>query len=158
LRVFFLLAAFVGEHAGDGGATQFSVSRNGYVAGMAYWDNAGISDAGAVTWGSARGGLTGPISAVNSLVGDSPNQNVGGWVTRIGEGVYALQNQTGLTLAHDNMPLSGVPNSENTAFGVAPHHPRSYSYDSTHDRLVIGWVGGVVTLFQRDVVFLGGFE
>ena len=35
------------------------------------WDNGSVVDAGAVTWGTERAGLPGPVSASNSLVGST---------------------------------------------------------------------------------------
>ncbi len=51
-----------------------------------YWDNGAIADAGAVTWADGTKGITGTISAANSLVGSSTSDQVGF------TGVTALQN------------------------------------------------------------------
>ena len=40
-----------------------------YVVTSAYWDSSALADAGAITWGSGDGGLTGTIDNANSLVG-----------------------------------------------------------------------------------------
>ncbi len=42
-----------------------------------YWDNGGIGDAGAVTWGSKTNGVSGVVSVANSLIGSSINDWVG---------------------------------------------------------------------------------
>ncbi|NIP98628.1 MAG: hypothetical protein GWO24_36565, partial [Akkermansiaceae bacterium] len=41
------------------------------------WDNVGAEDAGAVTWGSGALGVSGSISATNSLVGSNADDRVG---------------------------------------------------------------------------------
>lgn len=51
------------------------------------WDNGGAIDAGAVTWINGDTGLSGTVSAQNSLVGSSANDAIGGY-----EGVTALPN------------------------------------------------------------------
>ena len=51
-------------------ATSWSAARD--------WDNGGVVNAGAVTWGSGTTGVSGVISAANSLVGSTANDQVGG--------------------------------------------------------------------------------
>ena len=40
-------------------------------------DNGAAAGAGAVTWGSGTAGVSGPVSATNSLVGSTANDYVG---------------------------------------------------------------------------------
>lgn len=69
---------------GYGSAT--ALSNGCYVVCTLYWDNAGVKDAGAVTWGSGTTGVSGAVSSSNSLVGSTANDRVGS------EGVVALSN------------------------------------------------------------------
>jgi len=56
------------------------------------WDNAGIVDAGAVTWGSNSLGVKGVIGSTNSLVGTTDYEQVGGGQESDIRGVVALAN------------------------------------------------------------------
>ena len=42
-----------------------------------YWDNGGITDVGAVTWGDGASGMTGVVSVSNSLVGATADDQAG---------------------------------------------------------------------------------
>jgi hypothetical protein len=74
--------SLVGSSASDAvGAAVIRILTNGnYVVSSPNWDRSGVADAGAVTWGSGSTGVTGVISATNSLVGVSSGDNVGGGV------------------------------------------------------------------------------
>jgi hypothetical protein len=68
------------------------LANGSYVVNSPNWDLDGThSDVGAVTWGSGTSGVSGPVSAANSLVGDSSNSPVG---DRFSDtfGVIALSN------------------------------------------------------------------
>jgi hypothetical protein len=63
------------DQVGLGGA---AVLTNGnYVVVSFYWNNAGVSQVGAVTWGNGATGINGPVSTANSLVGSQSNDHVG---------------------------------------------------------------------------------
>jgi hypothetical protein len=79
-----LVGSSTGDSVGENGIT---VPANGnYVVNSPNWDNGFAVDAGAVTWGSAANGVTGPVSGANSLVGDHASDRVGSG------GVAALTN------------------------------------------------------------------
>lgn len=62
-----------------------------YVVNSLFWDNGAATDAGAVTWGSGTGGVSGEISAANSLVGTQTNDLVGlSGVTVLANGNYVV--------------------------------------------------------------------
>lgn len=68
-----------------------ALSNGHYVVGSRYWDNGSIVDAGAVTWGNGREGVTGTISVANSLVGSSPVDSLGAVaVTPLFNGNYVM--------------------------------------------------------------------
>ena len=64
-----------GQRRWDGGVT--ALTNGNYVVSSPQWDNGGITDAGAVTWGNGTGGTTGAVSAANSLVGSATGDMVG---------------------------------------------------------------------------------
>ena len=65
--------SLVGSHAGDYvGIEVIALTNGNYVVSSPDWDLDGTHpNAGAVTWGNGTSGITGPVSASNSLVGDS---------------------------------------------------------------------------------------
>ena len=50
-----------------------ALSNGNYVVRSPSWDNGAATDAGAVTWGSGDEGVSGVVSAANSLVGSTAN-------------------------------------------------------------------------------------
>jgi hypothetical protein len=63
------------DHVGSGG---IAVLPNGnFVVVSPRWTNAAVANAGAVTWVNGTTGLNGVVSSANSLVGSSPNDQVG---------------------------------------------------------------------------------
>ena len=60
---------------GSGGIT---VLANGnYIVCSPQWSNGAVTQAGAVTWGSGTTGVSGVVSAANSLVGSQQGDQVG---------------------------------------------------------------------------------
>jgi hypothetical protein len=79
--------SLVGSTANDMLETQITELSNGnYVVINHRWHNGAVVDAGAVTWGSGTAGVTGAISAANSLVGTTTDDEVGN------NGIRALIN------------------------------------------------------------------
>ena len=58
-----------------------ALSNGNYVVSSPDWTNGAAAGAGAVTWGSGTAGVSGPVSATNSLVGSTANDPVGGGTT-----------------------------------------------------------------------------
>jgi trimeric autotransporter adhesin len=78
------------DAVGNGGITL--LSSGNFVVASAAWDNgAGATDAGAVTFGNGTTGVSGVVSAANSLVGSATNNQVGnGGVVALSNGNYAV--------------------------------------------------------------------
>ena len=87
-----LVGATESDQMGSGGIT--ALTNDHYVVASPYWDNDGVSDAGAVTWGNGTNGITGAVSASNSLVGATENDRVGF------DGVTALTNGHYVVASH----------------------------------------------------------
>ena len=62
------------------------LSNGNYVVASSFWSNGAANDAGAVTWGDGTSGVTGPVSASNSLIGTVAGDQIGD------SGVTALSN------------------------------------------------------------------
>jgi Ca2+-binding RTX toxin-like protein len=63
------------DSVGEGGVT--ALSNGNYVVSSTIWDNGTVVDVGAVTWGSGTAGVSGKVSALNSLVGSTAYDKVG---------------------------------------------------------------------------------
>lgn len=70
-----LVGGSLGDKVGGGRITE--LSNGNYVVESTFWDNGLTVDAGAVTWGDGSTGISGTVSATNSLVGSSANDRVG---------------------------------------------------------------------------------
>ncbi len=83
-----LISTLKGSHANDqiGSKGVIGLSNGNYIVGSPKWDNATITDAGAVTWCSGVTGCDGVVSAANSLVGGSASDQISN------EGLVALPN------------------------------------------------------------------
>ncbi|WP_417387482.1 hypothetical protein [Gimesia sp.] len=103
--------SLVGSKSGDYvGTSDYGVSgvtalSNGnYVVSSPDWDNGSIVDAGAVTFGDGSVGVSGVISASNSLVGSSDSDNLGlreEYDHSIVSGITALPNGNYLVISSD---------------------------------------------------------
>ncbi|MCE7040022.1 T9SS type A sorting domain-containing protein [Dyadobacter sp. CY312] len=72
-----------------------------YVVGSPIWNNGAVADVGAVTWGDGLTGITGLVSVANSLVGSSPNDNIGVQATTgVDVGIHPLANGNYVVESH----------------------------------------------------------
>lgn len=153
--------SLIGSTANDMVGNTYSVlelTNGNFVIANTGWDNGAFSDAGAVTMGSTVTGLSGTISAANSLVGGRINDMVGS------SGLYALNNGNfvvssmlwnngglidvgAVTWVDGNVGLTGVVNSSNSLIGTL-------QYDSIGNNIIplangnfvissTGWNGGM---------------
>lgn len=74
-----LISTLTGSQANDnlGSDGVVALASGNFVVASSRWDNGAIVDAGAVTWGNGTTGLSGTVSAANSLVGSTANDFVG---------------------------------------------------------------------------------
>lgn len=86
-----LVGSTSGDQIGNYGVT--SLTNGHYVVASALWDNGGIANAGAVTWGDGTTGISGQVTVTNSLVGTSANDAVGsGAITALTNGNYVVRS------------------------------------------------------------------
>ena len=129
-----LISTLVGSRAndtvGDGGAT--ALSNGNFVIRSVLWDNGAATNAGAVTFGSGTTGVSGSVSAVNSLVGSQSNDSVGnGGVTALTNGNYVVGSVAwdnganadagAVTFGNGTTGVSGTINDTNSAVGLTPN-------------------------------------
>ena len=123
--------SLVGSSTNDrlGSANAISLTNGNYVVRSPSWDNGAIIDAGAVTWGDGTIGVSGSISAANSLVGSTAADQIGssGGVTPLANGGYvvssplwdngAIANAGAATWANGTTGVTGTINAGNSLIG-----------------------------------------
>jgi hypothetical protein len=82
-----LVGSQINDKVGNRGVTPL-VNGN-YVVSSINWDNGLIVNAGAATWGNGTTGISGPVTAANSLVGTT-NEDQVGIVTPLSNGNYVV--------------------------------------------------------------------
>jgi hypothetical protein len=86
-----LVGATLNDNVGNGGVT--ALSNGNYFVISSAWDSGATVDVGAVTWGNGTSGISGVVSASNSLVGSGASDNVGGTgVTALTNGNYVVRS------------------------------------------------------------------
>jgi YD repeat-containing protein len=86
-----LLGAGPGDEVGAGGVT--ALSNGNYVVSSPFWtgDGGATSKVGAVTWGDGSSGTVGAVSAANSLLGTSDDDQLGiGGTVPLANGYYLI--------------------------------------------------------------------
>lgn len=87
-----LTGSTIGDQVSSGGVTLLPVNGN-YVISSPNWANGAAANAGAVTWGSGSSGVSGVVSAANSLVGSQTNDQVGsGGIIAFANGNYVVKS------------------------------------------------------------------
>ena len=90
-----VLPRATGTTSGDsiGNISVVVLSNGNYVVHSSNWDNGVAIDAGAVTWGSGTTGISGAITASNSLVGTTSLDRIGLFgVTVLSNGNYVVRS------------------------------------------------------------------
>jgi filamentous hemagglutinin family protein len=117
--------SLVGSTGGDevGGGGIYTLSNNNYLVLSGLWNGS----EGAVTWGSGTSGVAGVVSASNSLVGSSANDDVGGGgITELDESgnynyvvvsPYWSSNKGAVTFGNGATGVSGAVSSANSLVG-----------------------------------------
>lgn len=120
--------ALVGSTANDQiGSYSYVLANDNVVIASWQWNNGAVRDAGAVTWIDGDAALVGPVSASNSLVGTSQDDNVGA-VMPMDSGDFLVrspswdngsnQNAGALTRVDGSVGLSGPVSSANSLVGT----------------------------------------
>ena len=161
-----LVGTTVNDNVGLG---VFALSNGNYVVDTPYWNNsAANSRFGATTWGNGSSGMTGPVSASNSLIGITANDLVGyPGVSAQSDGNYIVAsgnwngNLGAVTLASGAFRLKGTIQSWNSVLGTAANGGPSitHAYDAARQQLIVGRpADNIVSVFTMDQIFAGDFE
>ena len=112
-----LVGTTANDNVGSDGVT--ALTNGNYVVRSQFWHNGAVATAGAATFGSGTTGIRGPVSAANSLVGTTANDNVGnGRVTALTNGSYVV-----LSPRWDNgvVGLAGAATFGSGTAGISVH-------------------------------------
>jgi hypothetical protein len=103
------------------------LTNGNYVVRSTNWDSGSVQNVGAVTWGNGTSGISGVVSASNSLVGSRTNDNVGnGGVTALTNGNYVVRSTSwdsgaidvgAVTWGNGTSGISGLVSSSNSLVG-----------------------------------------
>ncbi|WP_341909504.1 filamentous hemagglutinin N-terminal domain-containing protein [Polaromonas sp. YR568] len=121
-----LVGSTASDQVGSGGVT--ALSNGSYVVSSHSWDSSTAINVGAVTWGNGTTGVSGLVSASNSLVGSTANNQVGlGGVTALTNGNYAVSsynwdngtatNVGAVTWGNGTTGVSGLVSASNSLIG-----------------------------------------
>jgi len=163
------------DQVGYGFATP--LSNGNYIVASPGWSSGSVSSIGAITWGNGRTGISGPVSAENSLIGISAGDNVGGGYEH-SSGFLAYSNSTSVvgspqfddgtqvdagavSLIRGSGGTVGPVNSNNSVIGTVAGGGEAmvFDYDPTRDTLVVGQpAANMVSLFKADLLYKNGFE
>ncbi|MFN8534928.1 MAG: hypothetical protein U0556_15430 [Dehalococcoidia bacterium] len=102
------------DRVGSGGVA--ALANGNFVVTSPLWNNAAIAMVGAATWGNGATGITGPVSAANSLVGSQNGDKVGeNGITTLTNGNYVVQSPS---WARGPMGAVGAATWGNGATGI----------------------------------------
>lgn len=95
-----LISTLTGSRPGDkiGSQGVVALQTGNFVIVSPSWDNGTVTDVGAVTWGHGKRGVSGVVSAKNSLIGSQSGDQIGGgdptpnYLEIVPAGVTALSN------------------------------------------------------------------
>jgi hypothetical protein len=142
-----LVGSSLNDRIGGGGVT--ALNNGNYVVRSPSWNSDGAVNAGAVTWGSGTAGVSGAVSAANSLVGSTANDGVGD-VTALSNGHYVVSSPDwdnggvadvgAVTWGSGTAGASGTITVENSVLGQAGGGGSSliFDYDYAYNQLVVG--------------------
>ncbi len=168
--------SLVGTQSGDsvGGGRIAAIGGGHYVVSSRLWNNAATADVGAVTWANGGTGLVGVVSAANSLIGVTANDQVGGFVSALADGNYAVLsrewdrpptvNAGAVSLGRGDGGLVGTIVAVNSVRGTATNASFAnlpFDYDPVRQQLVVGRpASNIVSLFTLPpgLPFGNGFE
>ena len=124
--------SLVGSASNDslGSGSIVPLPNGNYVIASPHWHNAGATDAGAATWGSGTAGVTGTVTAANSLVGASSYTHVSeGGITALTNGHYVVSSPTwsegtklsygAATWGNGGTGTAGIVSSTNSLIGAS---------------------------------------
>ena len=142
--------SLVGSTTNDFVGRITALKNGNYVVRSPNWDNGAAQDAGAATFANGTTGISGTISASNSLVGTTPSELVGDAIAELANGNYVLS-----TINWDNAGVMdvGAVTWANGTIGITGTISPSNSLIGSHP---VDNVGGVLPLTNGNYVVSSG--
>ncbi len=121
--------SLVGSASGDqvGSQPTLVLTNGNYVVRSPFWDNGTATNAGAATWGNGSTGVSGVVSAANSLVGSTISDSIATNGQALANGNYFLQSSSwdngtvanvgAVTWGNGSTGVSGVVSASNSLIG-----------------------------------------
>lgn len=162
--------SLVGSHTDDQVGNFATALTNGnYVVRSTVWDNGAATNAGAVTFGDGANGISGVVSAANSLVGASKNDAVGSIVTALTNGNYVVATTSwdngatadagAVTFGDGTTGVRGLINSLNSAIGAVANTNLAYLFTDNQNGTFFGRfvqeAGGILRVGSQQDGFNG---
>ena len=130
-----LVGATANDQVGYDGVT--ALNNGNYVVASPYWQNGTATHAGAVTWGNGATGVSGVVSAANSLVGSTANDHVGYFfIMALNNGNYVVvspdwnNNAGAVTWGNGATGVKGVVSVDNSLVGSSASDHVGYYFIS----------------------------
>ncbi len=133
------------------------LANGNYLVSDPFWDNGAVTDAGAVTWGNGTTGVSGNVSAANSLIGTQSFDSVGIYgVTPLRNGNYvvgsswsngAVAGVGATTWADGTKGLIGFISTANSLVGSQTNDAVGFVTELTNGNYVVtssNWGNGAV--------------
>jgi hypothetical protein len=155
------------DSVGGGGVT--ALNNGNYVVLSPDWSNGSDTDAGAVTFGSGTTGVSGTVSSINSLVGNTEGESVGEYVTAFSNGSYvvltpawangSMQHAGAATFGSGTTGVSGTVSAANSEVGTSANADLEHSaiLDNVNDTFYVVFLGdngGLVLVGSQTNGFL----
>ncbi|MBN67884.1 MAG: hypothetical protein CME32_01210 [Gimesia sp.] len=128
------------------------LTNGNYVVSSPFWDTGSVVDAGAVTFANGAVGVTGVISASNSLVGSSDNDQVGGY-----NYVTALTNGNYVVASPDWDNTTGVYDVESNSVGTVNVGAVTFGDGTTGVTGSISFINSLIGTMDNDHVGGNGY-
>jgi major membrane immunogen (membrane-anchored lipoprotein) len=122
-----LVGSTANDRVGFNGAVP--LTNGNYVVRTPNWDNNGVQNVGAATWGNGNGGTVGEVSASNSLVGSTAEDRVGFDVLALTNGNYLVRSPSwnngdmvdagAATWANGTTGITGIVSAANSLVGTS---------------------------------------
>ena len=120
-----LVGSTVGDQVGLNGIAR--LANGNYVVSSQFWDDGGVANVGAVTFGNGLTGIAGAVDSANSLVGASANDSVT-FVAVLSNGNYAaftpgwdkggVRDAGAVTFGNGLLGTAGIVGEDNSLIGT----------------------------------------
>ncbi|KIQ03817.1 hypothetical protein RU07_07435 [Agrobacterium tumefaciens] len=132
-----------------GNGSVYALTNGNYVVRSTLWDNDSTANVGAVTWGDGTTGISGSISANNSLVGTTQNDQVGAsGITALTNGNYVVSSRS---WDNNSITDAGAVTWGNGTTGISGFVSETNSLVGTKANDNVG-IGGAIALTNGNYV------